>query len=37
MPDLYGFSLTELTSYSHLTNLEHLDISRNEVESLRRK
>ncbi|KAF8635927.1 hypothetical protein AX15_000102 [Amanita polypyramis BW_CC] len=26
--------LTELTSYSHLTNLEHLDISRNEVESL---
>ncbi|KAF8349237.1 hypothetical protein F5887DRAFT_945111 [Amanita rubescens] len=27
--------LTELTSYSHLTNLEHLDISRNEVESLR--
>ncbi|KAK2459660.1 hypothetical protein APHAL10511_008305 [Amanita phalloides] len=27
--------LTELTSYSHLANLEHLDISRNEVESLR--
>ncbi|KAF8630823.1 hypothetical protein AX17_005182 [Amanita inopinata Kibby_2008] len=27
--------LTGLTSYSHLTNLENLDISRNEVESLR--
>ncbi|KAG6854686.1 hypothetical protein C0991_003335 [Blastosporella zonata] len=28
-------SLTELTSYSHLLNLENLDISRNDVESLK--
>lgn len=30
-------SLTGLTSYSHLLNLENLDISHNEVESLRRE
>lgn len=29
-------SLTGMTSYSHLLNLENLDISRNDVESLRR-
>ena len=30
-------SLTGVTSFSHLLNLENLDISRNQVDSLRRK
>jgi len=30
-------SLTALTSFSHLLNLENLDISRNNIDSLRRK
>jgi Leucine-rich repeat (LRR) protein len=30
-------SLTGVTSYSHLQNLENLDISDNEIESLSRK
>jgi len=29
--------LTDVTSFGHLTNLEHLDLSRNEIESLRRE
>lgn len=30
-------SLTGVTSFGHLLNLENLDISRNQVDSLRRK
>lgn len=36
LTDLRCCRLTGLTSYSHLLNLENLDISRNEVDSLRR-
>lgn len=35
--DLPFTSLTGLTSYHHLLNLENLDISRNDVESLTRE
>ena len=31
------YRLTAITSYSHLLNLENLDISHNEVDSLRRE
>lgn len=34
--NIFLHRLTGLTSYSHLLNLENLDISRNEVDSLRR-
>lgn len=32
-----ALSLTGLTSFSHLLNLENLDISRNDIDSLRRE
>ena len=37
MSGTWEIRLTDVTSFGHLMNLEHLDLSRNDIESLRRK